>query len=155
LLLRTLSWAGRHDEVLAVYRGRWRNLEGIEAAFGFYLAPDAAASIAAAQRVLGQHEELAETLQHWGEWLAFMREQGFAHSRFHYTEAGHLALGGKHKEALAALAEAIDLGYRNPLFGIDPTFAELRDDPDFQAQVARVIKLINIERAKLDMEPLP
>jgi TolB-like protein len=155
LLLRTLSWAGRHDEVLAVYRGRWRNLEGIEAAFGFYLAPSAAASIAAAQRVLGQHEELAETLQHWGEWLAFMREQGFAHSRFHYTEAGHLALGGKHKEALAALAEAIDLGYRNPLFGIDPTFAELRDDPDFQAQVARVIKLINIERAKLDMEPLP
>ena len=33
-------------------------------------------------------------------------------------------------------------------------FPDLRDDAAFQAQVTRMIELINAERAKLDMAPL-
>jgi hypothetical protein len=33
-------------------------------------------------------------------------------------------------------------------------FGELHDDPAFQAQLSRMIDLINIERAKLGMGPL-
>jgi tetratricopeptide (TPR) repeat protein len=154
-LLRTLSLAGRHDEVLAVYRERWGDLEGLEAAFGFDWQSQELAPIVAAQRALGQHEALAESLQHWGERLAYMREQGYASSEFRFTEAAHLALSGERTAALAKLAEAIDLGWRDPLLGIEPAFTELHDDPVFQAQVARMTDLINIEREKLGMEPLP
>ena len=56
--------------------------------------------------------------------------------------------------ALAALTQAIDLGMRDPLLDRVPAFADLRDDPAFQAQVTRMIELINAERAKLDMAPL-
>ena len=154
-LLRTLSLAGRHDEVLAVYREGWEDLAEMEAAFGYDAGTSELAPIAAAQRVLGRHKTLAETLQHWGERLTYMREQGYAGSEFRFIEASHLALAGEREEALAALTEAIDLGYRDPLLGIDPAFADLHDDPAFQAQVERMIELINIERAKLGMEPLP
>jgi TolB-like protein/Tfp pilus assembly protein PilF len=154
-MLRTLSLAGRHDEVLAVYRERWGDLAGLEAGFGFDLASSEVAPIAAAQRALGQDKALTATDKRWGERLAFMREQGYAHSDFRFVEASHLALAGERAAALAALAEAIDQGYRDPLLGIDPSFAALRDDPAFQAQVQRMTGLINAERAKLSMKPLP
>jgi TolB-like protein/Tfp pilus assembly protein PilF len=154
-LLRTLSLARRHDEVLAVYRERWGDLAGLEAAFGFDLASSELAPIAAAQRALGQDEALTATVKRWGERLAFLREQGYADSAFRFLVASHLALAGEREEALATLTEAIDLGYRDPLLGIDPAFADLRDDPAFQAQVQRMTDLINAERAKLGLNPLP
>jgi TolB-like protein len=152
-LLFTLSWAGRHDEVVALYRARWTDLAGIDARFGTG-EYQVQAFIAAAQHALGQHEALAETLARWGERLAFLREQGYAGGGFPVTEARYLALAGERAAALAALAKAIDQGWRDPLLGRDPAFAELHDDPAFQAQVRRMIDLINIERAKLGMEPL-
>ncbi|MDT8439185.1 MAG: hypothetical protein RQ729_09280, partial [Wenzhouxiangellaceae bacterium] len=147
--------ADRHDEVLAVYRERFRDLAGLEAAFGANLESRELIPIAAAQRALGQDEALAETLAHWGQRLAFLREQGYAVSSFRAAEAAHLALSGERQAALGALTDAIDLGYRDPLLARAPAFAELADDPDFQAQVERMIELINVERAKLGMEPLP
>jgi TolB-like protein len=153
-LLFTLSQAGRHDEVLALYRARWADLDGIDARFGTG-EYQVQAPIAAAQHALGQHEALAETLAHWGERLAFLREQGYAALEFPITEARYLALAGERAAALAALTVAIDLGWRGRLLDRDPAFAELHGDPAFQAQVSRMIDLINIERAKLGMEPLP
>jgi TolB-like protein/Tfp pilus assembly protein PilF len=153
-LLQTLALAGRHAEVLAYYQERWDDLAGLEAGFGFDGVTAELAPIAAAQRALGQHEALAETVQRWGERLAFLREQGHADSWFRFIEASHQALAGERAAALAALAEAIGLGYRDPLLGLDPAFAALREDPAFQAQVVRNIDLINAERAQLGMEPL-
>jgi TolB-like protein/Flp pilus assembly protein TadD len=152
-LLFTLSLAGRHDEVLALYRERWGNLEGLDAYFGTgrhgLLAP-----IAAAQAALAQHEALAETLAHWRERLAYLRGQGHAGPWFRFAEASYLALAGEHAAALAALTEAIDLGARDPLLGQDPAVAGLHDDPAFQFQISRMVDLINIERATLGMGPL-
>jgi hypothetical protein len=54
-----------------------------------------------------------------------------------------------------SLTESIDRATHDPLLGQDPAFAELHDNPAFQAQIRRMIELINIERAKLDMAPLP
>ncbi|NGX15841.1 hypothetical protein [Wenzhouxiangella sp. XN24] len=154
-LLYTLSQTGRHEEALALYRERWGDLDGIGAGFGGTGVLQLLAPIAAAQHALGRHEALAETLARWGEHLDFLRGQGFASASFLITEARYLALAGERAAALAALAVAIDRGTRNPLLGRDPAFVELHDDPAFQAQVSRMIDLINIERDKLEMGPLP
>ena len=153
-LLNTLAWAGRHDEVLALYREHWRDLEGLVAAFGNRGA-DLLEPIAAAQRAKGQEQALAQTLAHGRKVLDFQREQGRAGGGFRMTEARYLALAGERAAALAALTQVIDLGIRDPLLRRDPAFADLRDDAAFQALATRMIELINAERAKLDMAPLP
>jgi TolB-like protein len=153
-LFYALSWVGRHDEVLALYRERWGDLKGLDA--GLSLAETGPLqSIAIAQRATGQQQALATTLALWRKRLDFMREQGYASGGFLMDEAVYFALAGERANALKMLTRAIDLGYRDPLLGRDPAFAELRNDSAFQAQLARMKTLINIERAKLKMAPLP
>jgi len=152
-LLYTLSWAGRHEEVLAWYRERWGDLDGMEAGGGAVGAVDLLETIAAAQHALGRDEALAETLARWGERLNILRGQGFASVRIQLSEASYLALAGERAAALAALAVAIDRGTRLLQLGRSPAFVALHDDPAFQAQVSRNIDLINIERDKLGMGP--
>jgi TolB-like protein/Tfp pilus assembly protein PilF len=152
-LLFTLSQAGQHDEVLALYRERWADLDGIDARFGTK-EHQVQAPIAAAQHALGRQAALAETLAHWRERLEYLREQGHAGLNFAKAEAHYLALAGERTAALAALTRAIDLGDRDPLLERDPAFIGLHDDPAFQVQVNRTIDLVNIERAKLGMGPL-
>jgi hypothetical protein len=84
-----------------------------------------------------------------------MREQGYASGGFLMTEASYFALAGERANALKTLIQSIDSGYRDPLLGRDPAFAELRGDPAFKAQLVRMTTLINAERAKLKMAPLP
>ena len=153
-LLSTLSWVGRFDEVLALYRERWGDLKGLDTFFEA-VQSEPLLSIANAQRAKGQQQALAATLAHWRKHIDFLREQGYPADAFLMTEARYRALAGERAAALKALTRAIDLGGRDPLLGRDPAFAELRDDPDFKAQLARMKKLINAERAKLKMAPLP
>ncbi len=153
-LLTALSWAGRFDEVLSLYRERWDDLKGLDTYFGAVeIGP--LASIATAQRAKSQQQPLAATLAHWRKRTDFLRGQGYAADNSLMTEARYRALTGERVAALKALTKAIDTGDRDPLLGRDPAFADLRDDPDFKAQLARMKKLINAERAKLDMAPLP
>ncbi len=153
-LLSALSWAGHHDEVLALYRERWGDIKGLDA--GLSLAETGPLqSIAIAQRATGQQQALATTLALWRKRLDFMHEQGYTSGEFLMEEASVFALAGERANALKLLTRAIDLGVRDPLLGRDPAFAELQGDPAFKAQLARMIKLINIERAKLKMGPLP
>jgi TolB-like protein/Tfp pilus assembly protein PilF len=154
-LLTTLSSAGRFDELLRLYRERWRDLEALDTYFGPIGKMEPLLSIATAQRAQGQQQALAETLTPWRKRLDFQREQGYASGAFVMTEARYFALADDRAAAVKALTRAIDLGVRDPLLGRDPAFAELRDDPEFKAQNARMITLINIERAKLNMAPLP
>jgi TolB-like protein len=153
-LLSALSWAGRHDEVLALYRERWGDLKGLDA--GLNLAETGPLqSIAIAQRAKGQQQALATTLALWRKRLDFMREQGYASGEFLMDEASYYSLAGERANAMKMLTRAIDIGYRDPILDRDPPFAELRNDPAFKAQLDRMKKLINIERAKLKMAPLP
>ena len=153
-LLSTLSWVGRFDEVLALFRERWGDLKGLDTYFGA-VESGPLLSIATAQRAQGQQQALAATLAHWRKRIDFLREQGYPADAFLMTEARYRALAGERAAALKALTRAIDLGGRDPLLGRDPALADLRDDPDFKAQLFRMKKLINAERAKLKMAPLP
>jgi hypothetical protein len=80
---------------------------------------------------------------------------GLAHSNFAFVKAGFHALSGERERALERLAEAIALGYRNPLLGRHPAFEPWWNDAEFRALVERNIELIDIERAKLGLGPLP
>jgi TolB-like protein/Tfp pilus assembly protein PilF len=153
-LLATLSLAGRPAEVLALYSEHWGDLDALEAFFFSPTNSEPFAAIAAAQRALDEKAALAETLSHWRKRLDFSREQGYASGAFVMTEARYFALADERADALEALTQAIDLGVRDPLLAREPAFAGLKDDPGFQAQVTRVIGLINAERAKLGMPPL-
>ncbi len=153
-LLTTLTGAGRFDEALALYRERWGDIKALDADVGPTESGPFEA-IAAAQRATGDKKGLAETLANWRGRLDFWREQGYASGEFVMTEARFFALADERAAALKALTQAIDLGVRDPLLDRDPAFAELRDVPEFKAQNARMTALINIERAKLGMAPLP
>ena len=154
VLLTTLTGAGRFDEALALYRERWGDIKALDADVG-PMESGHFEAIAAAQRATGDKNGLAETLAHWRKRLDFQREQGYASGAFVMIEARYFALANERAAAVKALTQAIDLGVRDPLLARDPAFAGLLDDPEFKAQNARMITLINIERAKLGMAPLP
>lgn len=153
-VLSMLVWTGRFDEALALHHEHWGNLAALDAYFGPTRSAPFAAT-AAAQRATGDEKGLAETLALWRKRLDFRHEQGFASTGFVMNEARYFALAGERDAAVAKLTVAIDLGFRDPLLGRDPAFTELRDDPEFNAQLTRMTELINIERAKLNMAPLP
>jgi TolB-like protein len=154
-LLHGLSLAGRHQELLAWVSRSWIGPEELDGSFpydfssGLTLAP-----LAAAQRATGRDTDLAATLAYWGDVLAFLEENGFAHSGFVFTQASFLALSGQRDRAFAKLAEAIDRGHRDPLLGRTPAFEPWWGDARFVALVDRNLSLINAERARLGLGPL-
>jgi len=153
--LQGLSLSGRHEELLA-----WLDESGYGVVELRVLVPQSATigneltPLAVAQRATGRKTELAATLQAWGEQLAFLEANGNATGYFRYAQAAHAALSDQRARALALLAEAIELGFREPLLGRMPAFEPWHDDAEFLAQVERMNALINIERAKLGMAPL-
>jgi TolB-like protein/Tfp pilus assembly protein PilF len=153
--LQGLSLRGRHEELLA-----WLDESGYGVAELRALMPQSATMgneptpLAVAQRATGRTAELDATLQAWGAQLAFLEANGNATGYFRYAQAAHAALSDQRERALALLAQAIDLGFRDPLLARMPAFEPWHDDPEFLAQAARMDDLINIERAKLGMAPL-
>lgn len=148
-LLRVLSLAGRHAEVLEYFEERWGSLEALQAYFDFSEMTAEMTPIAAAQASLGQTEALRKTLAHWQARLEDPRKQGYALAYFHYIEAGFEALSGNRERAVALLEQSIEGGYLNPLLEIEPQFDGLREAPEFQRLFARNRELINAEREKL------
>jgi TolB-like protein len=153
--LEGLSASGRHAELLA-----WMEERGYGAADLRALLPvdifqgGGMSPLAVAQRAMGRETDLGETLRYWGETLAYLEDNGYASGWFRYHQATHAALSNEREVALARLAAAIDIGFRDPLLARVPAFEPWHDDPEFVAQVERMRELINIERAKLGMEPL-
>jgi tetratricopeptide (TPR) repeat protein len=155
-LLHGLALAGRHRELLDWVGGRWVGPGELDTevpydfSHGGTLAP-----LAAAQRATGRDAELAATLEYWGGVLAFLEENGFASSEFAFAQASFHAVSGERDRALERLGEAIDRGYRDPLLFRSPPFEPWWNDANFRALVDRNVELINVERAKLGLEPLP
>lgn len=154
-LLTTLAWADRNEEVLAIYNERFGTPEAMADFFGADLTTAEMIPVAIAMKAQGRNQSLRDLLGNWGRRLDKLREQGRRNPEMLFVEASHAGLSGQQEKALEKLTRAIDAGYRNPLLARDPACSELTDDPAFQAQVERMIELINAERAKLDLEPLP
>ena len=153
-LIRVLSLAGRHEEVLKYYDSRWGGLEALRAYFEFSSMTAEMTPIAAAQSILGLDSALESTLEHWRERLEAPREHGYGMPYFRFVESGFEALSGNRDKAVALLGEAIEDGYRNAQLQLEPEFHMLGDDPEFRQLVERNFKLINAEREKLDLPPL-
>lgn len=153
-LLRVLSLAGRHDEVLKYYRVRWGGLEALQGYFEFEDMTFELTPIAAAQSILGQDDALGTTLEHWQNRLEDPRRNGYAMPYFRFVESSFEALSGNRDQAMALLLEAIEGGYRNLQLQCEPQFHGLRDNPEFLRLVERNFTLINSEREKLGLPPL-
>jgi len=153
-LLRVLSLAGRHQEVLDYYEMRWGGLEALRGYFEFGSMTAEMTPIAAAQSILGRETALESTLDYWRERLTAPREHGYGMPYFRFVESGFEALSGNREAAIALLGEAIDGGYRNARLEHEPEFHLLRSDPEFRGLIERNIRLINVEREKLDLPPL-
>jgi TolB-like protein len=155
-LLHGLSLAGRHQELLDWVAEGWASPAGLSAmvplnfSTGGTLGP-----LAVAQRSLGRDAELASTLEYWGGVLEFLDENGFADSPFAFTQASFHAVSGDREQAMERLSVAIDRGHRDPLLYRSPPFEPFWNDAEFRALVERNIALINVEREKLGLEPLP
>jgi tetratricopeptide (TPR) repeat protein len=155
-LLHGLALSGRHGELLEWMTGRGEDAVSLNA----IVAPEQVAGgtlmpVAAAYRAVGRQTVLAATLAYWGRALSFLEENGYASAPFRFNQASHDALSGRREAALARLAQAIDLGFRDPWLGRAPAFEPWHGDRAFLAQVARMRELINAERAALGMGPLP
>ncbi len=153
-LLRVLSLAGRHEEVLKYYEVRWGGLKALQRYFEFGSMTAELAPIAAAQSILSRNIALEATLDHWRQRLEAPREHGYGMPYFRFLESGFEALSGNHDKALSQLGEAIEGGYLNPLLHCEPVFHMLRDEPTFRGLVERNFRLINGEREKLDLAPM-
>jgi TolB-like protein len=155
-LLHGLSLAGRYQELLDWVAESWASPAGLSAMVPLnFSAGGTLGPLAVAQRALGRDAELASTLEHWGGILEFLDENGFANSEFAFTQASFHALSGDREQAMERLRVAIDRGYRDPLLFRSPPFEPWWDDAEFGALVERNISLINVEREKLGLEPLP
>lgn len=153
--LVALSASGRHAELLA-----WIDERGYGAADLRAFSPVDISQgggmwpLAGAQRALGREAELDATLRYWGETLDFLEDNGYASGWFRFNQASHAALSNERATALARLSTAIDAGFRDPQLARAPAFESWHQDPEFLVLVERMRGLINIERAKLGMEPI-
>ncbi|WP_376694844.1 tetratricopeptide repeat protein [Wenzhouxiangella sp. EGI_FJ10305] len=153
-LLGALAAAERHEELVALYDARFGTTAAIEAFFGEIWASREMAIFVWALKSEGRQEALKDPLASWGRRLDQLRENGHGSPRFVMIEADYAVLSDLPEEAIEKLTRAIDAGYRDPRLAFDPVFSELSNHQSFQAQVDRMIELINAERAKLDLEPL-
>ncbi|CAN5872704.1 hypothetical protein BH23GEM9_BH23GEM9_07360 [soil metagenome] len=154
-LLWGLSAAGRHEELLDWVSATWSRPEDLERDLRGS-SPDLGplVPLAVAQRATGRDAELAVTLEYMRGFLDFLEENGWAFGRFVADQARFHALSGERTPALDRLAEAIDLGHRDPLMGREPAFEPWWNDAAFQALVARNLQFINVEREKLGLARL-
>ena len=153
-LIEFLALAGLHQDVLDLVAALWGDAATLDSQMPkTSMIGDALAPLAIAQRGLGLEDELADTLAIWRMSLEMMQANGNGSTPFHFAQARYHALAGQREPALSDLTEAIGRGYRNPLLGSDPAFADLHDDPEFIELVERVVDQINAERAQLNLAP--
>jgi tetratricopeptide (TPR) repeat protein len=154
-LLRGLSLAGRHAELLQWVSEEWGDAAGLSAELSkFWFGGLELAPLVAAQRAEGRDAEFATTMAHWSALLESLEQNGYDNSWFRATQAAQLALAEDHEAAIARLTAAVDAGHRDPLLDRWPEFATLHGNPRFRALVERMTMLIDIERAKLGLKPL-
>lgn len=100
---------------------------------------EAAIRVAAAELKLGEKQH-AETLLRKCEAFIGSRDDGTRRATYREQRVQIHALMGRKEEALKALRQAIDDGFRvhSKLFLLDPTIDSLRDDPRFIAMVKEI-----------------
>lgn len=81
--------------------------------------------------------------------------EGWLNGRMSYAQARLHAFDGEYADAIKKMAQAVEQGYINPLNLDYPLFDKMQNDPDYIAVRARQREIVNRERIKLGMEPLP
>jgi TolB-like protein/Tfp pilus assembly protein PilF len=102
------------------------------------------------------HKDAKKLLALWDD-MAARKSVIYARSYgYHRLEASRALLNGDEEKAAEEFGKAMDYGWRSLSFtrrGVE--YADLPDNADFDALLARMLELINEQRAKAGMEPMP
>jgi len=153
-LNRFLYYADRNDEIIRYYD---ETIKTPEAAINEIDACgcDGMETLVAALRKAG-HKDAPKLLKLWGD-MAARKSVIFARSySYHKLEGRRHILNGDYAKAVAEFNKAMDFGWRNYAFAIGaPEYRDVPDTEEFAAVRARMVSLINEQRAIAGLEPLP
>lgn len=147
----------RAREAVALEPGSWRDLQRVGIAAMHAGSHDEAVEFLQRACDVSNNQEacanLAVELQRAGRETEALRAASRAEARpgrrwGAYNLACFWALRGDRKAALAALHRAFELGFADVVVMSDPDLQSLRGDPEFKADVRRVLERIRVRRSQ-------
>lgn len=150
---KAMVHAGRSDEFLRLFYGRWRTfdqfVENRRCSLNL-IGP----TLVVALRRAGRNDEAERVLKATAAELRFRLQNGFGSSSAPVENAAILALAGRREKALDELQAAAARGWVNhgePFWvGLnDPAFAELAPEPRFQAVKTRIAATLARQAAQV------
>lgn len=113
------------------------------------------ASIALCFRRVGREDDALKVLEYQARSDALQRSLGANTAYITFSEASHAALTANADLAFAKLQEAIDMGVPAANISKRPNFESLHSDPRWPGIVKQFLDIVNVERVKYGLEPLP
>lgn len=154
-LFNLLHRAGRHAEIIDYLEERWPGLDAFERdygpeAFGYWLM----LSIANAYSHIGNEPMYEEAIARYLRGIERIRADGIDHRFLTFETAIYHAVVGEYEAAIVLLDSLADQGTfaMLPLAKSTPEFAPLASDPRFAAIEARMLTLVNDQRAELGLD---
>lgn len=149
-----LLYLNRWSDVVDLYDGSLKQGDFVAKGIAESDNPQLFIAIALALKLAGREGESKALLDQLRRVLRIRGDAGAHDDDSQYRWATIHAVAGETDEALASLERAIDKGFRTFDWTYAPEFAAMEGDPRFAAIQERMQRLINEERAKLDLEPL-
>ena len=149
-----LLYLDRWSDVVAFYERELKPAGFVARAITEMNNPQLAVAVALALRLTGREDESTALLARVRGALAAEGGAGPIDDDLEYLWASVHTVAGETDAALDSLERAIDKGFRTFDWTYAPEFALIGDHPRLAAIKERMLRLVNEERAKLDLEPL-
>jgi TolB-like protein len=155
-LFSLLNASDQSDLLIEYLEDRWPDLaafqQAVPAAMWGYREM---AEIALAYRRAGNQARFDEAMTRLDAGNQKSYSQGVRSQYLLMTMAAYFTMAGAYDDALAHLGDAIDKGFvaSSKISRQFPFFRELDGNPDYEAIQSRMIEHLNVERAKLGLEP--
>lgn len=158
-LLSHYNRTAQSATLVALTERKWTTLEALAQAYpGNVDGYELMTQIALALQRTGDTPRFADALSRVADATRKLEKLGVDNPLFHRNRALYYALADDTDSAIAALAVAIETGYREmlPLTSTEPAFALISSDPRFGKLERQMLKAINRDRQALGLgAPVP
>jgi tetratricopeptide (TPR) repeat protein len=148
-LADVLHQSGNIAEAQAYYEQLMNNLHGRPIIDVFTSSLEPSVRLALGRKQSGDAEGANSVVRLIRQDLQAQREAGFTGQYLLRSEAMLEALEGNREAALATLRQLLDVQLVDPNFLLEPTFEDLRGDPQFQAMQAELDQRLQQERQRV------